>query len=108
MHVPVRIGPAETTLIDQLKIGGIMVLPVETSPGRQELQRITRTEDSYERRSLLPVRFVPLVPGLPKDEFITRVRNAIEEASSRLAEAGRREQAQLGRKPSSVPTGGQG
>ena len=56
-----------TSLIDQLKIGGIMILPLETSPGRQELQRVTRTEESYDRQSLLPVRFVPLVPGIPKE-----------------------------------------
>ncbi|WP_137392332.1 protein-L-isoaspartate(D-aspartate) O-methyltransferase [Rhodoligotrophos defluvii] len=54
-------------LLDQLKVGGIMVLPIETSPGRQELQRVVRTEESYERQSLLPVRFVSLVPGMPRE-----------------------------------------
>ncbi|MGF7161463.1 protein-L-isoaspartate(D-aspartate) O-methyltransferase [Rhodoligotrophos appendicifer] len=54
-------------LIDQLRVGGIMIIPVETSPGRQELQRIIRTERGYDRQSLLPVRFVPLVAGLPKE-----------------------------------------
>lgn len=55
------------TLIDQLKPGGIMILPIETSPGRQELQRVVRTDESYERQSLLPVRFVPLLPGTPRE-----------------------------------------
>lgn len=54
-------------LLEQLKVGGIMILPIETFPGRQELQRIIRTDDSFERQSLLPVRFVPLQPGLPRD-----------------------------------------
>lgn len=54
-------------LLDQLKIGGIMILPVEFSAGRQELQRIVRTEKGFDRESLLPVRFVPLIPGIAKE-----------------------------------------
>ena len=53
-------------LLEQLAVGGVMVIPVEVSPGRQELLRITRTEDGFERESLLPVRFVPLVEGIAK------------------------------------------
>ena len=37
----------------------------------------------------------PLPPGLPKDEFIARVRDTIEEATGRIVEAGRKEQEQL-------------
>lgn len=50
----------------------------------------------------LVVEFLdPLPPGLPKDEYISRVRDAIEEATGRLVEAGRREQERsLGRAPS--------
>ena len=44
----------------------------------------------------LVVEFLdPLPPGLPKDEFIARVRDTIEEATGRIVEAGRREQEQL-------------
>ncbi len=53
-------------LLEQLAVGGIMVIPVEVPPGRQELLRITRTDDGFERESLLPVRFVPLVEGIAK------------------------------------------
>ncbi|MEE4235143.1 MAG: protein-L-isoaspartate(D-aspartate) O-methyltransferase [Anderseniella sp.] len=53
-------------LLEQLAVGGIMVIPVEVSPGKQELLRITRTEEGFERESLLPVRFVPLVEGIAK------------------------------------------
>jgi protein-L-isoaspartate(D-aspartate) O-methyltransferase len=53
-------------LLEQLAIGGVMIIPVEVSPGRQEILRITRTEDDFERESLLPVRFVPLVEGIAK------------------------------------------
>jgi len=44
----------------------------------------------------LVVEFLdPLPPGLPRDEFVARVSAAIEQASHRLIEAGRAEQAQL-------------
>src|SRR3569833_3074065 len=53
----------------------------------------------------LVVEFLaPLPPGLPKDEFLSRVQGAIEGATSRLVEAGRREQEQLiGSAPSYRP-----
>jgi 1-acyl-sn-glycerol-3-phosphate acyltransferase len=42
-------------------------------------------------------------PGLPRREFIARVSSVIEDATKRLVEAARREQAQLfGRVPSSA------
>lgn len=52
----------------------------------------------------LVVEFLdPLPAGLPKDEFVSRVRDAIEEATTRIVEAGRREQEQLiGSAPSYV------
>jgi protein-L-isoaspartate(D-aspartate) O-methyltransferase len=45
-------------LLDQLKVGGRLVIPVGV--GYQELVVITRTEDGYDRRSTIPVRFVPM------------------------------------------------
>ncbi len=53
-------------LIEQLAIGGIMIIPVEVLPGKQEILRITRTEHDFERESLMPVRFVPLVEGIAR------------------------------------------
>ena len=50
-------------LVEQLKVGGIMVLPVGPVGGAQYLHRLVRTEDGYEDEELLAVRFVPLVPG---------------------------------------------
>lgn len=46
-------------LLDQLKTGGRMVVPVGT--GEQTLVRIRRTKGGYSRQNLLPVRFVPMV-----------------------------------------------
>ena len=50
------------TLLNQLKTGGIMVAP-EGRDRKQSLVVIRRTEEGFERRELLPVRFVPLVEG---------------------------------------------
>ena len=50
------------TLLNQLKTGGIMVAP-EGRNREQSLIVIRRTEEGFERRELLPVRFVPLVEG---------------------------------------------
>lgn len=54
-------------LLAQLRIGGIMVLPVGQSDAVQRLIRVTRTEQGYDYDELRPVRFVPLVEGLAKD-----------------------------------------
>jgi protein-L-isoaspartate(D-aspartate) O-methyltransferase len=51
-------------LLAQLKIGGIMVLPVGQSDAVQSLIRVTRHENGYDYDELRPVRFVPLVEGL--------------------------------------------
>jgi protein-L-isoaspartate(D-aspartate) O-methyltransferase len=56
-----RVPPA---LVEQLKPGGKMVIPVGGQWGVQELAVITRRADGgFDRRDVLPVRFVPLVPG---------------------------------------------
>jgi protein-L-isoaspartate(D-aspartate) O-methyltransferase len=53
-------------LLEQLVPGGIMVLPIEERAGKQDLYRITKTDAGFDRKHLLPVRFVPLVEGVPK------------------------------------------
>lgn len=54
-------------LLAQLRIGGIMVLPVGQSDTVQSLIRVTRTATGYDYEELRPVRFVPLVEGLGQD-----------------------------------------
>jgi protein-L-isoaspartate(D-aspartate) O-methyltransferase len=54
-------------LVSQLAIGGIMMIPIEEKPGKQDLFRITRTATGYDSEHLLPVRFVPLVEGVAKE-----------------------------------------
>lgn len=51
-------------LLAQLKIGGIMVVPVGQSDAVQTLIKVTRHETGYDYEELRPVRFVPLVEGL--------------------------------------------
>ena len=51
-------------LVDQLKPGGRMVIPVGERWEVQQLLLIVRKADgSIEQKNVLPVRFVPLVPG---------------------------------------------
>jgi len=47
-------------LVEQLKIGGLMVAPV--GKAWQELVLIEKTEEGLQTKKLLPVRFVPMVP----------------------------------------------
>jgi len=54
-------------LLAQLKVGGIMVLPVGQSDAVQTLIRVTRNETGFEYEELRPVRFVPLLEGLGKE-----------------------------------------
>jgi protein-L-isoaspartate(D-aspartate) O-methyltransferase len=50
-------------LVDQLAVGGIMVLPLGPQDGHQTLVKLVRTKDGVERTELIGVRFVPLLPG---------------------------------------------
>ncbi|MAQ38768.1 protein-L-isoaspartate O-methyltransferase [Thioclava sediminum] len=54
-------------LLAQLKIGGIMVLPVGQSDTVQSLIRVRRLETGFDYEELRPVRFVPLVEGVAND-----------------------------------------
>jgi protein-L-isoaspartate(D-aspartate) O-methyltransferase len=54
-------------LLAQLKIGGIMVVPVGQSDAVQSLIRVNRTETGYDYHELRAVRFVPLLEGIARD-----------------------------------------
>lgn len=54
-------------LLAQLRVGGVMVLPVGQSDAVQNLIRVTRTETGYDYDELRQVRFVPLLEGMGKD-----------------------------------------
>jgi len=55
------------TLVDQLDTEGVMVAPIGAPGQSQELLRLERDADGAVRETPLgPVRFVPLVAGLPE------------------------------------------
>ena len=54
-------------LIEQLRVGGIMVLPVGQSDSVQNLLKIVKTEEGLDYTDLGSVRFVPLVEGIAQD-----------------------------------------
>jgi protein-L-isoaspartate(D-aspartate) O-methyltransferase len=54
-------------LLAQMKIGGIMVVPVGQSDTVQSLIKVVRTEAGYDYEELRPVRFVPLVEGISNE-----------------------------------------
>ena len=56
------------SLLSQLKVGGIMVIPVGQSDNIQNLIKIIRTEEGYDYQDLQSVRFVPLVAGTEKEQ----------------------------------------
>ncbi len=57
-------------LVDQLREEGILVVPVGRSARDQQLLRVRRDRDGKVSEEVLaPVRFVPLVEGLPDDGF---------------------------------------
>lgn len=60
--------PAE--LIEQLKVGGIMIAPVGEA-GSQMLKRYKKeADDTYSIQDIMPVRFVPLLPDIARADVI--------------------------------------
>jgi protein-L-isoaspartate(D-aspartate) O-methyltransferase len=55
------------TLVDQLKVGGVLVTPVGGVGDVQEIIRVRRGKTGIESERLLPVRFVPLLGGVARD-----------------------------------------
>ena len=57
-------GTVPQPLIDQLKEGGKLVIPV--GDFFQDLLVLTKTPDGVERREIIPVRFVPMIGEVEK------------------------------------------
>lgn len=55
-------------LLEQLSVGGILILPMGRDKSTQFIYRITRQEEDYMCEQLMPVRFVPLLPNIARDE----------------------------------------
>jgi protein-L-isoaspartate(D-aspartate) O-methyltransferase len=54
-------------LTEQLADGGVMLLPLGPHGGTQQLVKLTKSARTLARETLLPVRFVPLVPGQARE-----------------------------------------
>jgi protein-L-isoaspartate(D-aspartate) O-methyltransferase len=84
-RIIVTAAAAETpqTLVGQLAVDGIMVLPIGPERGEQVLERITKLADgSLQRETLAEVRFVPLVSGaLPEEDRGTAAKAEAVEAA---------------------------
>ncbi len=50
-------------LVEQLRDGGRMIIPVGSLAGGQELYLLRKRGSRVEKQAVLPVRFVPMVPG---------------------------------------------
>lgn len=57
---PEQVPPS---LLEQLAVGGRMVIPVGSVNGKQVLKLITRSDAGYDEKTLDAVRFVPLLDG---------------------------------------------
>jgi protein-L-isoaspartate(D-aspartate) O-methyltransferase len=55
-------------LLDQLKVGGRMIIPLGETRDTQSLVQIDRTEQGTITKALLPVRFVPMMRGRVKPD----------------------------------------
>lgn len=51
------------TLLDQLAETGVMILPLGSQNGSQHLIKLTKSQTGTRRENLIPVRFVPMLPG---------------------------------------------
>ncbi|MEQ1557420.1 MAG: protein-L-isoaspartate(D-aspartate) O-methyltransferase [Methyloglobulus sp.] len=51
------------TLLQQMGMGGVMVIPIGEGGGRQVLQRVIRSESGFEVEDIEPVSFVPFLSG---------------------------------------------
>ena len=50
-------------LLAQLKVGGIIIMPIGKTSGEQHVVKMTRTDAGFQHKILWPVRFVPMVPA---------------------------------------------
>jgi protein-L-isoaspartate(D-aspartate) O-methyltransferase len=54
-------------LLDQLAEDGVMVVPLGPRMGPQYIVKLTRRNDGVSRETLIPVRFVPALPGQARE-----------------------------------------
>ncbi|HVZ68086.1 MAG TPA: protein-L-isoaspartate(D-aspartate) O-methyltransferase [Rhizomicrobium sp.] len=69
--VTAAVSEVPESLIEQLKIGGIMIAPVGNKARAESisqlLTKIIKTDTGVKREPLIPVMFVPMLPGVPQE-----------------------------------------
>ena len=67
-HIVVSAAADEipTALTEQLAVGGVMIVPVGDERREQRIMKIVRSETGIEAEDIGPVRFLPLVAGMPE------------------------------------------
>jgi protein-L-isoaspartate(D-aspartate) O-methyltransferase len=68
-------------LLDQLALNGILIIPIGRDKSSQFIYRITRKEEGLAHEKLMPVRFVPLLPNVARNEFDPAERDTSEDES---------------------------
>jgi protein-L-isoaspartate(D-aspartate) O-methyltransferase len=73
--VTAAVSEIPPALVKQLKPSGILIAPL-SGPGEferisQHLVKIIRSDGGTTRQDLIPVAFVPMLPGLPPDAQVT-------------------------------------
>jgi protein-L-isoaspartate(D-aspartate) O-methyltransferase len=78
-HVPANVGSFDRiivtaameevpqALLERLEHDGLLIAPVGPHSGVQTLTRFRRTDDGYDRRALVDVRFVPALRGVARE-----------------------------------------
>jgi protein-L-isoaspartate(D-aspartate) O-methyltransferase len=54
-------------LVEQLAEDGVMLLPLGPQSGTQRIVKVTKSGDGVQQQELIPVRFVPLLPGQARE-----------------------------------------
>jgi protein-L-isoaspartate(D-aspartate) O-methyltransferase len=54
-------------LAGRLEPEGVLIAPVGPQHGVQTLIRLVRTENGFDRKELVDVRFVPALPGIARE-----------------------------------------
>jgi protein-L-isoaspartate(D-aspartate) O-methyltransferase len=54
-------------LTQRLEADGILIAPVGPHNGPQTLMVVRRTDEGFERKTLVDVRFVPALPGIARE-----------------------------------------
>jgi protein-L-isoaspartate(D-aspartate) O-methyltransferase len=72
-------GDVPKALLDQLKVGGILVIPVGQDSSSQVLKSYKKeSDDTYAIKEIMPVRFVPLLPDLASEDDIDEINNKVK------------------------------